>query len=197
MKDDREQTRFVKQSNLFWKIASVPEGKAQGTVYYLGVAMMRALILLLALFNKLNTTVEAGPHQVAVFFGIINERLSRSKLRIQPKLQSKSWPNKWFVWSFMLFARPWMRLVATCSHLGIRHRRPCADRAEHSLLPVLPGVPEKEKHVCFVQVAMLEFSQDQRLTLLEEYMSFSCTAPVGGSVKGFNLEETQEGQEWE
>ncbi|CAK8991302.1 unnamed protein product [Durusdinium trenchii] len=70
----------------------------------------------------------------------------------------------------MLFARPWMRLVATCSHLGIRHRRPCADRAEHSLLPVLPGVPEKEKHVCFVQVAMLEFSEDQRLTLLEEYM---------------------------
>ncbi|CAK8991827.1 unnamed protein product [Durusdinium trenchii] len=31
-------------------------------------------------------------------------------------------------------------------------------------------VPEKEKHVCFVQVAMLEFSEDQRLTLLEEYM---------------------------
>ena len=37
---------------------------------------------------------------------------------------------------------------------------------------VAPGVPEKEKRVRFVQVAILEFSEDAKeLTLLEEYMS--------------------------
>ena len=41
-----------------------------------------------------------------------------------------------------------------------------------SLTSSAPGVPEKEKRVRFVQVAILEFSEDvKELKVLEEYMS--------------------------